>query len=47
VRTSSVLDIAGGIILLAMLSVVALHPKIVTDVTGGFVNAIKAAKGKA
>ena len=46
-RTSSVLDIAGGIILLAMLSVVALHPKIVTDVTGGFVNAIKAAKGKA
>lgn len=46
-RTSSVLDIAGAIVLLAMLSVVALHPKIVTDVTGGFVNAIKAAKGKA
>ena len=46
-KTGSVLDIAGAIILLAMLSVVALHPKIVTDVTGGFVNAIKAAKGKA
>jgi hypothetical protein len=44
---NSVIDVAGGIILLAMLSVVALHPKIVTDVTGGFVNAIKAAKGKA
>lgn len=46
-RMNSLIDVAGGIILLAMLSVVALHPKIVTDVTGGFVNAIKAAKGKA
>lgn len=44
-KSGSILDIAGGIILLAIISTVALHPKIVTDVTGGFVNAIKAAKG--
>ena len=44
---NSVIDVAGGIILLAIISVVALHPKIVTDVTGGFVNSIKAAKGRA
>jgi hypothetical protein len=43
-RTNSVLDIAGGIILLAIIAVVATHPKIVTDVTGGFVNAINAAR---
>jgi hypothetical protein len=47
VRVNNIIDVAGAIILLAMLSVVALHPRIVTDVTGGFVNAIKAAKGKA
>lgn len=46
-RVNSVIDVAGAIIMLAMLSVVALHPKIVTDVTGGFTNAIKAAKGNA
>lgn len=46
-RVNNIIDVAGAIILLAMLSVVALHPRIVTDVTGGFVNAIKAAKGKA
>lgn len=46
-RVNSIIDVAGAIILLAMLSVVALHPKIVTDVTGGFVSAIKAAKGRA
>lgn len=43
-RTNSVLDIFGGIILLAIIAVVATHPKIVTDVTGGFVNAINAAR---
>jgi hypothetical protein len=47
VKVNNVIDVAGAIILLAMLSVVALHPKIVTDVTGGFVNSIKAAKGSA
>lgn len=46
-RVNSIIDVAGAIIMLAMLSVVALHPKIVTDVTGGFTSAIKAAKGKA
>jgi hypothetical protein len=43
-KSGSVLDIAGGIILLAIIAVVATHPKIVTDVTGGFVNAINAAR---
>lgn len=43
-RVNSVLDVAGAIILLAMLAVVATHPRIVTDVTGGFVSAINAAR---
>lgn len=43
-RVNSVIDVAGAIILLAMLAVVATHPRIVTDVTGGFVNAINAAR---
>jgi len=46
-RVNSVLDLGGAIVLLAIIATVALHPKIVTDVTGGFVNSIKAAKGKA
>lgn len=43
-RVNSVIDVAGAIILLAIIAVVATHPKIVTDVTGGFVNAINAAR---
>lgn len=43
-KTGSVLDIAGSIVLLAIIAVVATHPKIVTDVTGGFVNSINAAE---
>ena len=35
VKSGSILDIAGGIVLLAIIAVVATHPKIVTDVTGG------------
>ena len=46
-RVNSVLDLGGAIVLLGIIATVALHPKIVTDVTGGFVNSIKAAKGKA
>jgi hypothetical protein len=44
VKVNSVIDVAGAIILLAIIAVVATHPKIVTDVTGGFVNAINAAR---
>lgn len=43
-RVNSVIDVAGAIILLAIIAVVATHPKIVTDVTGGFVGAINAAR---
>lgn len=43
-KVNSIFDVAGGIILLAIIAVVATHPKIVTDVTGGFVNAINAAR---
>lgn len=43
-KVNSVIDVAGAIVMLAMLAVVATHPKIVTDVTGGFVNSINAAR---
>lgn len=43
-KVNSVIDVAGAIILLAIIAVVATHPKIVTDVTGGFVSAINAAR---
>lgn len=43
-KVNSVIDVAGAIVLLAIIAVVATHPKIVTDVTGGFVNAINAAR---
>lgn len=44
-RVNSILDLAGAIILLAIIATVASKPKIVGEVTGGFVSAIKAAKG--
>lgn len=43
-RVNSILDLGGAIVLLAIIAVVATHPKIVSDVTGGFVNSINAAR---
>ncbi len=43
-RVNSIFDVAGGIILLAIIAVVATHPTLVTSVTGGFTNALNAAR---
>lgn len=44
-KVNSVLDVFGGIILLAIIATLALHPKVVTSTVGGFTSAIAAAKG--
>lgn len=43
-KVNNIIDVAGAIVLLAIIATVASHPKIVGDVTGGFVKAIQAAK---
>ena len=43
-KVNSVFDIAGGIILLAIIATLALHPKVVGSTAGAFTGAIKAAK---
>ena len=44
-KVNGILDIAGGIILLAIIATLALHPKVVSTVGTTFTSAITAAKG--
>lgn len=44
-KVNSVLDVFGGIILLAIIATLALHPKVVSTTAGAFTGAIAAAKG--
>ena len=44
-RVNNIFDIAGAIILLAIISTIALHPKVVSTIGTTFTGALKAAKG--
>ena len=44
-KVNSVFDIFGGILLLAIIATLALHPKVVTSIGTTFTGAINAAKG--
>lgn len=44
-KVNSVFDIFGGILLLAIIATVALHPKVVSTIGTSFTGAIAAAKG--
>ena len=44
-RVDNIFDVAGAIILLAIISTIALHPKVVGTLGTTFTGAIKAAKG--